>query len=218
MRTKPIYTLFFSFACLLFFSQKQDSLTTKYRYKPNFTVGIDVLNGAAVLFSDRKMIQGFISSEVKKDLHAVAEAGFEQNSYSKNGYDAKVSGPFVKLGGFYMLVKDPENSGNGFYAGAKLAGSLYRQQYFAVPVRGNYGNDVSVAFPASSQSSYWTEAMVGGRVQLFGSKFYIDVNMQPKYLLFTTKQDEIVPMIVPGFGKSSTKFNVGFSWNLAYSF
>ena len=26
------------------------------------------------------------------------------------------------------------------------------------------------------------------------------------------------PMIVPGFGKSSTKFNVGFSWNLAYQF
>jgi hypothetical protein len=25
-------------------------------------------------------------------------------------------------------------------------------------------------------------------------------------------------MIVPGFGKSSTKFNVGFSWNLAYQF
>jgi len=25
-------------------------------------------------------------------------------------------------------------------------------------------------------------------------------------------------MIVPGFGKSSAKFNMGFSWNIAYKF
>ena len=181
-------------------------------------VGVDVLNAGIGIFSDRKLFQGFVSSRISEHVHAVAEAGFEKNIYQKNGYDASVDGPFLKLGAFYMLANDKENPLNGFYAGGKLAGSFYNQEYKAVPVRGYGGSETSVAFPASSQSSYWIEATVGGRVQLFDSPFYIDVTAQPRYLLFSTTQDDIKPMIVPGFGKSSAKFNVGFSWNINYYF
>lgn len=204
---------------LISFAQKeQDSLKTKWKYEPNFMVGFDVLNAGIGVFSDRKLFQGFVSSRISEHVHAVAEAGFEKNIYQKNGYDATVDGPFLKLGAFYMLANDKENPLNGFYAGGKLAGSFYNQEYKAVPVRGYGGSETSVAFPATSQSSYWIEATVGGRVQLFDSPFYIDVTAQPRYLLFSTTQDDIKPMIVPGFGKSSAKFNVGFSWNINYYF
>lgn len=218
MKTKHICILFFSLFSLLSLAQEKDSIKVKYRYKPNFMVGVDVLNAGIGTFSDRKLFQAFVSSQVKKDIHAVAEAGFEKNIYKKNGYDATASGPFIKLGGFYMLAKDPENEFNGFYGAGRLAGSFYKQEYRAVPVRGYQGSDVSVAFPSSSQSSYWIELNAGGRVQLFKTNFYIDANVQPRYLLFSTKQDGIKPMIVPGFGKSSTKFNMGFAWNIAYKF
>lgn len=200
------------------FSQKKDSVKVKEKYTPNFMIGVDVLNAGLGVFSDRKLFQGFVSSKIKKDIHAIADVGFEKNIYQKNGYDGKASGVFVKLGGFYMLAKDPENEFNGFYAGPKLGASFYSQEYAAVPIRGYSGSDTSVSFPSSSQSSYWVEATVGGRVQLFGSPFYIDVNAQPRYMVFTTKQDKLMPMIVPGFGKSSTKFNFGFAWNIAYKF
>lgn len=204
---------------LIAFAQKeQDSLKAKWKYEPNFMVGFDVLNAGIGVFSDRKLFQGFVSSRISKNIHAVADLGFEKNIYQKNGYDATVDGPFLKLGAFYMLAIDKENPLNGFYAGGKLAGSFYNQEYKAVPVRGYGGSETSVAFPASSQSSYWIEATVGGRVQLFDSPFYIDVTAQPRYLLFSTTQDDIKPMIVPGFGKSSAKFNVGFSWNINYYF
>lgn len=204
---------------LISFAQKeQDSLKTKWKYEPNFMVGFDVLNAGIGVFSDRKLFQGFVSSRISKNIHAVADVGFETNIYQKNGYDATVDGPFLKLGAFYMLANDKENPLNGFYAGGKLAGSFYNQEYKAVPVRGYGGSETSVAFPASSQSSYWIEATVGGRVQLFDSPCYIDVTAQPRYLLFSTTQDDIKPMIVSGFGKSSAKFNVGFSWNINYCF
>lgn len=122
------------------------------------------------------------------------------------------------MGAFYMMSKDPENELNGFYLGGKVAGTFYNQEYKAVPVRGFGGSNSSVAFPESNQSSFWMEGVAGGRIQLFETKFFIDVNIQPKYLVYTTKQDEIKPMIVPCFGKSSTKFNIGFAWNLAYHF
>ncbi len=219
MNPRPIFSFFFSFVFIAAFAQTaQDSAKAKWKYEPNFMVGIDVLNAGIGVFSDRQLFQGFVSSRVSKNIHAVAEAGYEKNIYEKNGYDATVNGPFLKLGAFYMLAKDKENELNGFYAGAKAAGSFYSQEYKAVPVRGYGGSDTTVAFPSSSQSSYWLEAAVGGRVQLFESPFYIDVNIQPRYLLISTTQDDIKPMIVPGFGKSSTKFNVGFAWNIAYLF
>ena len=181
-------------------------------------LGSDLLNAGIGVFSDRKLFQGFVSSRITKNIHGVADVGFEKNIYQKNGYDASVSGPFLKLGAFYMLANDRENEMNGFYAGGKVGGSFYQQEYKAVPVRGFGGSATSISVPGTSQSSYWIEGTVGGRVQLFQSPFYIDVNVQPKYLVFSTTQDEIQPMIVPGFGKSSAKFNMGFSWNIAYHF
>lgn len=221
MKTRQIFTFFFSFICFLGFAQENNVKKTekeKWKYEPNFMVGGDLLNSGVSFFSDRKLYQGFVSSRIKENIHAIVEAGFESNIYQKNGYDAKVNGPFLKLGAFYMLAKDPENPFNGFYAGGKAAGSFYTQEYMAVPVRGFGGSNSSISFPSSTQSSYWLEGTLGGRVQLFETNFYIDVSMQPRYLIYTTKQDEIQPMIVPGFGKSSSKFTMGFAWNLAYKF
>ena len=219
MKTKLIFTFFFSIIGFLSFAQdEKETKKEKWKYEPNFMVGFDVLNTGTAFFSDRKLYQGFISSKIKGNVHAIAEAGFEKNVYQKNGYDAKVNGPFVKLGAFYMLAKDAENEFNGFYAGGKVAGSFYNQEYMAIPVRGFGGSSSSVSFPSSSQTSFWLEGTIGGRVQLFNSKFYIDVNLQPRYLVYTSKQEEISPMIVPGFGRSSSKFNMGFAWNIAYKF
>lgn len=198
--------------------EKQDSLKLKWKYEPNFLVGFDVLNAGIGAFSDRKLFQGFVSSRVKDNWYAIADVGFEDNTYQKNGYDATSSGPLLKLGTLYMLASDQENPMNGFFVGGKVAGSFYNQEYKEVPIRGFGESNVSQAFPESTQSSYWMEVNIGGRVQLFDSPFYIEATVQPKYLIFSTKQDDIKPMIVPGFGKSAAKFNVDFSWNIAYSF
>lgn len=213
-----ISLLFFSLLSTLVIAQNSDSLTVKNKYEPNFMVGIDVLNLGVGAFSDRMLVQGFVSSRIKKDLHATLDLGYDDNIYQKNGYDVKANGIFGKVGGFYMLLKDAENSFNGFYAGPKIGASFYTQEYMKVPVRGNEGGDASLSFGPSSQSSYWLEASIGGRVQLFDSNFYIDVNVQPKYLLHSTLQEGIKPMIVPGFGRSSANFNFGFAWNIAYKF
>ncbi|WDF46873.1 DUF6048 family protein [Chryseobacterium sp. KACC 21268] len=222
MRIASIFIFAFSLLPLSAFSQtkpeekKQDSV--KWKYTPNFTVGIDVLNLGAGFFGDRQMIQGFVSSRISKKVHAIIDLGYDNNIYQKNGYDAKADGLFAKIGGFYMLSMDPDNDLNGFYGGAKLAGSFYNQEYKAIPVKGINSEGVTIAFDPSTQSSYWIEASLGARVQVFNSNFFIDVNAQPRFLAYTTEQEEIKPMIVPGFGKSSGSFNMGFSWSIAYKF
>lgn len=222
MKVRPIFIWAFSILGVSVFSQskseakKQDS--AKWKYTPNFTVGVDVLNLGISIFEDRQLMQGFISSRISRRVHAVVDIGYDKNIYKKNGYDASADGLFAKIGGFYMLSLDPENELNGFYGGVKLAGSFYNQEYKAVPVRGMNSEGVSLSFDPSTQSSYWIEAVAGARVQVFNSNFFIDVNAQPRYLVFTTKQEEIKPMIVSGFGKSSGSFNMGFSWSISYKF
>ncbi|MBW8359445.1 MAG: hypothetical protein K0M63_06560 [Weeksellaceae bacterium] len=219
MKAKRTFSFFFSLLVVLSMAQETEIADKpKWKYEPNFMVGFDILNAGLSFFSERKVYQGFVSSRLNRELHVVADAGFERNIYVKNGYDGEVKGPFVKLGTLYRLMKDPENRLNGFYVGGKLAASFYKQEYRAVPVRGFGGSSSFEEFPSSGQSSYWIEGAAGGRVQLFDSNFYIDVNIQPKYLIYTTKQEDIQPMIVPGFGKSSGKFNMGYMWNIAYSF
>lgn len=219
MKKKLIFTSFFSLLGLMVSAQEnKETEKEKWKYEPNFMVGVDVLNTSVSFFSDRQLFQGFISSKIKGKVHAIVEAGFEKNIYQKNGYDATANGPFAKIGAFYMLARDPDNEFNGFYGGAKIAGSFYNQEYLSIPIRGFGGSSSSISLPPSSQSSFWLEAAIGGRVQLFDSNFFIDVNMQPRYLMVTSKQEEVVPMIVPGFGRSSSKFNMGFAWNLAYKF
>jgi len=219
MKRKLIFILSFSFISLGFAQKKaEDSIKKSWQYQPNFIVGVDVLNAGVGFFGDRKLFQGFISSRINRNVHAVADFGVDKNVYEKSGYNATINGVFLKLGAFYMLSKDPENDFNGFYGGGKLAGSFYKQEYFTVPVRGSGGGDAFITLPESQQSSYWLEAVIGGRVQLFSSNFFIDVNIQPRYLVYTTKQEDLFPMIVAGFGKSSGKFNMGFGWNIAYKF
>lgn len=218
MRRKHIYTFFFSlFCCGILFSQESEE-KAKWKYDPNFMVGVDLLNVGISFFSDRQVYQGFVSSQLTKNIHALVEAGYEKNIYDKNGYDAVANGPYIKMGGFYMLSQDRENPFNGFYGGMKLAGSFYNQEYRAIPVRGYGGSSTTESFPSSSQTSFWLEGVLGGRVQLAETNFYIDVTAQPRYLAYSSKQDEIEPMVVPGFGKGSAKFNMGFTWNIAYKF
>lgn len=204
----------------MIFSQEKDSVAVKpkWKYQPNFMVGADVLNAGLSAFSNRKLFQGFVSTRFNKKLHLVGDIGFEKNVYQKNAYDASANGFFGKLGAYYMLVMDSENELNGFYGGGKLAASVYKQEYAKIPIKGFSGSNSSTSYPASSQSSYWIEANIGGRIKLFQTRFYIDAQVQPRYLLYSTKQDGITPMIVPGFGKSSGKFNMGFSWYIAYQF
>lgn len=210
----------FSFCAYAQNGAQQDTLAKAVAVEPaaDWIVGFDVLNGSLSLFSDRKLVQFFVSKSIGPKLNVVGDLGYESSVYERNGYQGSANGMFAKIGSTFMLVKESETDLNGFYAGPKLGFASYTQEYTRVPVKGASGTEGFLTLPASRQFSAWLEASVGGRVKLFDTPFLIDVNVQPRYMLYSTKQEEMQPMIVPGFGKSSTKFTVGFAWNLAYQF
>ena len=80
MKTKLTFILFL---VLFGFSQEKDSVKPNININPIFTVGVDVLNAGLSAFSDRKLFQGYVSSEIKKNLHAVLDVGFEKKYLSE---------------------------------------------------------------------------------------------------------------------------------------
>ena len=86
MKTRLIYSLIFSVFGLLTLSaqEKVEVEKPKWKYEPNFIVGVDILNLGASFFSDRQFFQGFISSKVKDNLHGIVEAGFDKNIYQNS--------------------------------------------------------------------------------------------------------------------------------------
>lgn len=96
-----------------------------------------------------------------------------------------------------MLAKDAENEFNGFLCRRKIGRLiLHSGIYGCSRSKGYGGSSSSVAFPSSTQSSYWIEGTIGGRVQLFDSNFYIDVNLRNLNILPANGRTEIQPMIV----------------------
>lgn len=218
MKIRRIFFCFFSCLTSHLFAQSVTSEEAKHSYEWNGMMGADVVHAGMALFSDTKRFQGFFTTEMKSKMYAVLDVGHEKNHYDKNGYNAQAKGLFMKLGAYYMLFQDNEQKRNGFYAGGKIAGSFYAQTYFMVPIKGYGAMGAHSSLPPSNQSTYWVEGLLGGRVKIFDSPFFIDVNIQPRYWIYTTKQAGLQPMIVPGFGKSSSRFAMGFSWNMGYYF
>jgi hypothetical protein len=61
MKTRLVFTLFFSLMGILTLAQEEkETKKASWKYEPNFMVGLDALNTGVSFLSDRKMYQGFI--------------------------------------------------------------------------------------------------------------------------------------------------------------
>jgi len=182
-------------------------------------IGFDALNLGLAKFTDQKMFQAFVSSEIKPKTHLLLDVGHEKNRYDKNAYHVLAEGNFIRTGILYMFNTEPSDIQNGFYVGGKFSASFYSQYIESIPIKGSIGvRNSETQFPVSSQSAYWLEIALGGRVRVLKTKFFVDAQIQPKYLFVSTKQENIVPMVIPGFGTDAGALKFGFMWSIAYLF
>jgi len=212
MKIRQLFILFFSIVFSVIFSQ-----TKKNNF--NLMIGFDVLNLGLAKVTDQEMSQVFVSYEVKPKKHLILDIGYERNKYNKNAYNFIAEGNFIRAGMLYMFNTDFDDIQNGFYIGGKFAASFYSQNIKSIPIKGAVGiSNSEFSFPWSYQYAYWLEAAVGGRVRVLRTRFFVDAQIQPKYLFISTKQENIIPMVIPGFGTDAGAFKLGFMWSIAYLF
>ena len=65
-------------------------------------------------------------------------------------------------------------------------------------------------------NSGWLEAVAGAKVQIGNSPFYIDFMVRPKFIVYSSKQQDVSNLVVPGYGKDKGAANISLFWGLTY--
>lgn len=221
MKSLRIYILLISiFIGVLVFAQTKPTDTIKNENPKQLFIGIDLLNPVVSFFSDKKNFNGYISYKIKNRWVTFLGLGYEKNIYKKNDWDVEGKGIFGELGFNYILTNNYEKTGEGFYVGARLGFSPFKQNIKKYPIKGmNSNNQIQPigngSLSESNVSSGWLGLIAGAKVQLGNSPFYIDFMAEPKFILYSKKQDDIDNLVVPGYGKDKGNMNISLFWGIS---
>ena len=224
---KPILIYSFSFFLLSFFVfgqekevEKKDSLVKKpLRKQSSIFVGADLFLPSLSFVSERKGFRGFIQYQYNERTSLILEGGHETNVFNKINWLVNVNGEYLSAGiNHFFLVDKEENSFNGFYVGTRIANAFYRQEIKKYPIYGiNTGDLAGVGSIAKdSEMSVWMEGVFGGRVDIIRRKLYTDISFRPRFHIYSTKKENIKPLIIPGFGTNINNLNFDIQLALVY--
>ena len=189
---------------------------SKNKYHDIF-IGVDLFNPIVSAFTDKKGASAYISYQLNSKWHLVAEVGYEKNKFDEINWNVDVDGAFAKIGANWFITQDVENQSNGIYIGGRAAYSKYSQTINKYPIRDLQSNEVinSGSRPKADVSAFWVEAVIGGRVEIL-KNFYGELALHPSAYLGGKKDDNIDPLVIPGYGKNSGPFNMSVFWGIAY--
>ncbi len=223
MNPRRIYILLISIFLGIFANSQtksKDSLSVNIP-KHQMFIGIDLLNPIVGCFADKKNYSSFITYKIKNRWLAVFEIGYEKNTYNKNNWNIDAKGVFGEIGVNYILTNNYEKSGEGFYLGARFGFSPYKQNIKKYPIKGmNSEGQIQLigegSLSEANVNSGWLEAVAGAKVQIGNSPFYIDFMVRPKFIVYSSKQQDVSNLVVPGYGKDKGAANISLFWGLTY--
>ena len=196
---------------------QNDSLRTKDKIKiSGIMVGVDLFNPAVAVFSDKKGFEAMVAIPFKKKWNLVAEVGYEQNHYDSNIWDVDAQGVYARAGVNWFVSQDEKDANAGYYFGGRLGFSPFQQTINKYVIQGTDVPTIVGSLPQHNASAMWLEPLVGGRVQIAKSGFYVDANVRLKVKLYDTNEEGLTPLIMPGFGTNNNGLNFGVNWSIGY--
>lgn len=192
-----------------------DSIQSKPK-KQGILIGVDLFNPALGLFSDKKGYEASIAIPIKQKWNIVGELGYEQNHFDNNIWDVDAKGVYAKMGVNWFVSQDAENPNMGYYFGGRIGFSPFQQTVNKYVIQGTDIPRIEGSLPQHNASALWLEPLVGGRVQVFNSPFYVDANVKIKVKLYDTNEQDLTPLIIPGFGTNNNGLNFGVNWSIGY--
>ncbi len=200
--------------------EKIDSISKKpiNKYSSIF-IGVDLLSAGLSFIGERKGVKAFAHYQYSQKTALAIEGGYEQNKYNKINWQAEVSGPYLAVGlNYFFTIDKLENNFNGFYAGGRIANAFYNQEIKQFPIYGNNTSDLirTGSLQSANINSTWVEMVFGGRVDFIKRKLYADISFRPRFHVFSTKQENIKPLVIPGFGNNINDLNFDLLFALAY--
>lgn len=196
----------------------QDSIVIEKKDRPRYFIGIDLAQPAMQFFTDKKGYEAVFSAPLYKRWQLAVEAGYERNLFDDSRWKGEASGFFARGGANWIVGKDDINPNMNFYLGGRVGYTRFSQNIKEFLIQGYGVPNVKGSLPPSNANALWLEPLVGGRVPIRESNFYIDANARILLLLFHNGGDDITPIAIPGFGKNNNGFNLRVIWAIGYAF
>lgn len=204
------------------FAQNDTVAITNDSIKPiqkvsDLYIAVDLATPAQAIYSDKQGIQASLSYQLNKKWVAVAEIGYEKNKFDEAQWKVDVDGMYAKVGANWFFTQEDSNFTNGFYLGARIAYAAYNQKINQYPIRDINASEIIDygSKEKASVSSYWFELVIGGRLQLH-KNLYADFSLHPAVYLGSKKQEDIDPLVIPGYGRNNGPFNLPVFWGISY--
>ncbi|WP_163709198.1 DUF6048 family protein [Mangrovibacterium lignilyticum] len=198
--------------------KKMPKRTDNFIHMPGIRLGVDFTRPFQNLWTkgDRYGSEFSGDIEVKPNLYAVTELGWEKLKMAHDYVDYEASGSYMRLGIDYnMLATESADERDIFYVGLRYAFAVASQTVNEYYFDGYWG-DTTGSFPKQNFSTHWMEVVLGLKGEIFNN-FYMGWSIRTKFIL-AQKDFDIPPVyFTPGYGKSESGVALDFTYSLYYT-
>ncbi|QEC52628.1 DUF6048 family protein [Anseongella ginsenosidimutans] len=183
-------------------------------------VGIDLLKPILSFVNNQPQGAEFsLDYEVKKNYFAVLEAGWQQLELDEVRYNYTTKGMFTRLGVDYNFMKRRQPlSGEMAFVGIRYGFSSFSLQADSVLLTEKYWGDLLTSVPKTTLQGHWAELLLGVKAEI-SENLFLGWTIRAGFLVAggVTKR-EVVPIRVPGYGRTEKKPVFGFTYSVYYRF
>ena len=152
---------------------------------------------------------------VKGYWFPTVEAGMMGLNDRRDNFHYQANGIYGRLGtDFNILRYRSLDDGDLVFIGARYGYSRFNQQADEVQYSNFWGN-YTTSIPKRNMSAHWGEFVFGMKGEIFRNVF-LGWSLRVKFMVSETKDPNMSPYIVPGFGKTNVDIPMDFSYGIYY--
>ncbi len=186
-------------------------------YTPSVRFGVDVSGFARQMVEPETFsLEASIDAEWRNNHFAVLEAGMLSVDMEKETHRYQANGYFLRIGhDFNILGRKSENPNDLVLLSVRYGFSSISHEAPFVEIHDPYWGSYHTFLPSEQYRAHWLEAGVGLKTELWRNIF-IGWSLRGRLLLTTTRNTEMEPYFIGGFGKSNGPASLSLLYHFSY--
>lgn len=186
-------------------------------YSPSVRVGLDVSGFARQLVEPETMFREIsLDVEWKYNYFVAVEAGLLDIDVQKQTHRYMAGGYYLRLGpDFNVLGRKPEAPNDLVLLSLRYGFSKLDHEAPFILIPDSYWGDFQTAVESESYRAHWVEAGISLKTEL-GYNIFIGWSLRGKLLLYNTREAEMEPYFIGGFGKTGRNTGLMLHYHIYY--
>lgn len=178
------------------------------------------LGSLALLYfdPDRMVYTISVDYEIKQDIYAVIDLGYQQVNINRDNYKYSSSGMFTRLGADVNLLNYDKQVDvyEMMYVGGRYGFSLFNQQAQNISIPDPYWGDFSDGqIKKYNLNAHWISLVGGMKAEVFRN-FFMGWSVYLNIRFYTSGGKDFETYNIPGFGKGGNRATATFNYTISY--